>query len=233
MKKRFSFIELLITLVILSILTAYIIPQVIEYFDKTKENVLRNNLSEMRRAILRYARDNQGRYPSRLVDLVSSGYLKEIPMDPFLDTNTKWQVRGPLTDPRSQYEPIILDSSSWTLTNAPDSSPSPALVYPTDPLNYTVKPTYSHFTPLAGANRKGGWFSMYDNLGPVNKSYLSNGKYMFFPGVYTGGIYDVRSGDRVVGVIDVNNNDDKFYHRDIDTWYDTRPVTGIKWPLQF
>ena len=49
---------------------------------RARESVLRDDLSQMRKLIDRYAAD-KGSQPKSLDDLVRAGYLREIPKDPF------------------------------------------------------------------------------------------------------------------------------------------------------
>jgi general secretion pathway protein G len=80
-EKGFTFMELLIVMVIISILAAVAIPRYLEHLRRAKEVVLLNNLSAMRRAIDFYATDKE-KPPANLQELVSARYLREIPKDP-------------------------------------------------------------------------------------------------------------------------------------------------------
>jgi len=55
-----------------------------------RETVLRNDLFNMRSLIDQYAAD-KGKLPQSLDDLVSAGYLREIPKDPITD-NRDWNI---------------------------------------------------------------------------------------------------------------------------------------------
>ncbi len=55
-----------------------------------QEAVLREDLFRMRDAIDQYYAD-KNKYPSTLEALVSDGYLRAIPNDPFTNSNTTWQ----------------------------------------------------------------------------------------------------------------------------------------------
>jgi general secretion pathway protein G len=58
---------------------------------KAKEAALQQYLWTMRRAIDSYAND-KGKAPQSLNDLVSDGYLREIPVDPFTMSNKTWII---------------------------------------------------------------------------------------------------------------------------------------------
>lgn len=57
----------------------------------TQEAVLKENLFRMRDAIDQYYAD-KSKYPSSLDDLVTDGYLREIPVDPITQSKDTWQV---------------------------------------------------------------------------------------------------------------------------------------------
>ena len=99
-QRGFTFMELLIVMAIIGILAAVAIPKVITHLRKAKEVVLLQDLSAMRRAIDFYWQDKE-KPPSNLEDLVSTGYLREIPKDP-LCPDCQWnQVPAPADDANS------------------------------------------------------------------------------------------------------------------------------------
>jgi len=57
----------------------------------SREAVLRDNLFTLRAVIDQFTLDKR-RAPQSLDDLVQSGYLKEIPVDPFTESRNTWQV---------------------------------------------------------------------------------------------------------------------------------------------
>ncbi len=82
----FTLLELLIVMVIIATLAAIAIPSYVRNIQRAKEAVLREDLHVLRNAIDSYTVDKQ-QAPQSLDDLVSSGYLHEVPNDPF--TNHK------------------------------------------------------------------------------------------------------------------------------------------------
>jgi general secretion pathway protein G len=80
-ERGFTFMELLIVMVVIAILATVAIPRYMAHLRRAKEVVLQQNLWTMRRAIDYYSSDKE-RPPASLQDLVSSGYLREIPKDP-------------------------------------------------------------------------------------------------------------------------------------------------------
>jgi general secretion pathway protein G len=87
-QRGFTFMELLIVMVIIAILAAVAIPKYLQHLRRAKEVVLQQNLWTMRRAIDFYWQDKE-KPPSNLQELVSAGYLREIPKDPIC-TDCTW-----------------------------------------------------------------------------------------------------------------------------------------------
>jgi general secretion pathway protein G len=81
LQRGFTFMELLIVMVIISVLATIAIPVYLRHMQRAKEVVLQQDLWAMRRAIDYYTTDKE-RPPSSLQDLVSANYLREIPKDP-------------------------------------------------------------------------------------------------------------------------------------------------------
>ena len=78
----FTLLELMIVISIIIILAAVTLPQYQRTIMHTRETVLRNDLRTMRSLIDQFAAD-KGRLPQSLDDLVSDGYMREVPIDPF------------------------------------------------------------------------------------------------------------------------------------------------------
>jgi len=96
----FTFMELLIVMVIIGILAAVAIPKVIIHLRRAKEVVLQQNLWTMRRAIDFYWQDKE-KPPATLEELVSAGYLREVPKDPVC-ADCQWnQIPAPADDANS------------------------------------------------------------------------------------------------------------------------------------
>jgi general secretion pathway protein G len=80
--RGFTLIELMIVISMILILVSIAIPAYNQSILRAKEGVLRQNLFTMRSLISQYTLDKQ-KAPQSLDDLVGSGYLKQIPKDPF------------------------------------------------------------------------------------------------------------------------------------------------------
>ncbi len=77
----FTLLELMIVITIIIILAAVVLPQYQKTILSTREAVLREDLYKMRILLDQYAADKQ-KLPATLDDLVSGGYVREIPKDP-------------------------------------------------------------------------------------------------------------------------------------------------------
>ncbi len=85
----FTLIELMIVMVVIGLLAAIAIPSYTNNVRNAKEAVLREDLHTMRGAIDSYTIDKQ-KAPQSLDDLVQSGYLKTMPVDPFTKRSDTW-----------------------------------------------------------------------------------------------------------------------------------------------
>ena len=79
--KGFTLLELMIVISIIIILAAITLPQFQKTIMQTREAVLRDDLHKLRQLIDQYGAD-KGRLPQSLDELVTEGYLREIPIDP-------------------------------------------------------------------------------------------------------------------------------------------------------
>ena len=108
----FTLIELIVVVSIILILISVAAPIYRNSIIRAKEAVLRDNLFTMRQLIDEYTLDKQ-KAPQSLEDLVSGGYLREIPRDPFTGSNTTWQEEMEDTLMAvDQTEPGIVDVRS-------------------------------------------------------------------------------------------------------------------------
>src|SRR5579872_7002660 len=80
-KKGFTLIELMIVISMMMILIAIAIPAYRQSIIRARESVLKQNLFTLRSLISQYTLDKQ-KAPQALDDLVSGGYMKQLPNDP-------------------------------------------------------------------------------------------------------------------------------------------------------
>src|SRR5213594_1464312 len=86
----FTLLELMIVISIIIILAAVALPQYQKTIMHARETVLKDDLFRMRSLIDQYAAD-KGKLPQSLDDLVSAGYMREVPTDPITEQKD-WNV---------------------------------------------------------------------------------------------------------------------------------------------
>ena len=118
-RSGFTLIELLVVMAALGLLLAIATPRYVEHVDRTREAVLRHNLKQVRDVIDRFRAD-RGRYPQTLQELVSTRYLRELPIDPMTDRTDSWTPVAPadgsgggLVDIRSSAHGTASDGSPY------------------------------------------------------------------------------------------------------------------------
>jgi general secretion pathway protein G len=89
--RGFTLIELMVVMAIISVLLAIALPIYQKSIIRAKESVLRNNLFTLRTMIDEYTIDKQ-KAPDSLQELVSEGYLRQIPQDPITGSSDTWRV---------------------------------------------------------------------------------------------------------------------------------------------
>jgi general secretion pathway protein G len=96
----FTMIELLVVVSVIVILATMAMSQHKTTVIHTREAVLSEDLFRVRDAIDQYYAD-KGEYPSALDSLVSDGYLRTVPKDPFTDSTDTWQTVPSEPDPNN------------------------------------------------------------------------------------------------------------------------------------
>ena len=87
----FTFVELMIVLVVIGILVSMAQPSFSTSVLRAKEATLKENLFIFRDVIDQYYTDH-GEYPATLEALVEMRYLRKIPKDPVTDADDTWLV---------------------------------------------------------------------------------------------------------------------------------------------
>jgi general secretion pathway protein G len=90
-QRGFTLIEMIIVVAIMGILVGVAVPVYRMHLLHAHEAVLKEDLYTMRNAIDQFSQD-KAKAPQSLDDLVSAGYLRAIPKDPFTNSNSTWQV---------------------------------------------------------------------------------------------------------------------------------------------
>jgi general secretion pathway protein G len=92
-RRRFGFtlIELMIVMAVIAVLMSIAVPIYTRSIQRSKESVLKNNLFTLRTVIDEYTYDKQ-KAPQTLQDLVSDGYLRQVPTDPITGSADSWKL---------------------------------------------------------------------------------------------------------------------------------------------
>ncbi|HEU4854190.1 MAG TPA: prepilin-type N-terminal cleavage/methylation domain-containing protein [Nitrosospira sp.] len=90
----FTLVELLVVMAIIAILLSIATPRYFNSLDRSKEVVLRQDLSVMRDAIDKFHGDT-GNYPGDLAELVEKRYLRAVPIDPLTESAETWIAAPP------------------------------------------------------------------------------------------------------------------------------------------
>src|ERR1700730_12222807 len=119
----FAFVELMIVMAIIAVLLSVAIPIYTRSIVRAKESVLRSNLFTLRTVIDEYTYDKQ-KAPQNLQDLVSEGYLRQIPVDPMTGSADSWKViMEDAQSSVSQTEPGIFDVRSGSDKTSLEGTP--------------------------------------------------------------------------------------------------------------
>ena len=120
--RGFTLIELVIVTTILIILAGIALVQYRDSVTRSREGVLKTDLFRMRDAIDQYYAD-KGQYPGSLDELVSSGYMRQVPEDPFTRNSSSWQTIPSEPDPNNPTAtPGVYDVKSGSDQTALDGT---------------------------------------------------------------------------------------------------------------
>jgi general secretion pathway protein G len=92
--RGFTMVETLVVLVLIGLLISIATPIYYNRVEQSRELVLAQNLHALRNAIDHFYADT-GRYPTQLAELVERRYLRDIPTDPYTQSNATWIVLNP------------------------------------------------------------------------------------------------------------------------------------------
>jgi general secretion pathway protein G len=88
-RRGFTLLELLVVMAIIATLLTIAAPRYFRSLQRSREAVLRQDLTTLRESIDRFYGDT-GKYPPALAVLVERHYLRKIPVDPIAKSADKW-----------------------------------------------------------------------------------------------------------------------------------------------
>ena len=122
-QRGFTLIELLIVVTLIVIIAGIGMSTYSTSVARAKEAVLRENLFRMRDSIDQYYAD-KATYPPDLSALVTEGYLRAIPRDPFTESADTWQTVMSDPDPANpNAAPGVYDVKSGAPGVSLDGTP--------------------------------------------------------------------------------------------------------------
>src|SRR6202049_4118701 len=122
-RRGFTFVELMIVMAIIAVLLSVAIPIYSRSIMRAKESVLKNNLFTLRTVIDEYTYDKQ-KAPQSLEDLVTSGYLRQVPVDRITTTAESWKiVQEDASNTVDQSQPGIFDVRSGSDRTSLEGTP--------------------------------------------------------------------------------------------------------------
>jgi general secretion pathway protein G len=120
--RGFTLIEMLIVMTLIVVLASVGLIAYQSSVRRGREAVLKEDLYRMRDAIDQYYAD-KGKYPTDLNELVTSSYIRRIPVDPITNSAETWQTVQAEPDPNNPtVEPGINDVKSGSEAAAIDGS---------------------------------------------------------------------------------------------------------------
>ena len=120
--RGFTMIELLVVVSLIVILATMGMTQYRASVVHAREATLKEDLFRMRDAIDQYYAD-KGQWPSTLDSLVSDGYMRKVPDDPFTKNNSSWVTVPSEPDPNNPTaEPGVYDVKSGSEMTALDGT---------------------------------------------------------------------------------------------------------------
>jgi len=98
--RGFTMIELLIVMTLIVVLASVGMTQYRNSVTRAQEATLKEDLFRMRDAMDQFYAD-KNKWPSDLAELVSEGYIREVPEDPMTSSKDTWQTENAEPDPNN------------------------------------------------------------------------------------------------------------------------------------
>jgi general secretion pathway protein G len=91
LRNGFTLIELLVVMSIIGVLLTLAVPRYFRTLERSRETVLRQDLTVLREAIDKHFGDF-GQYPDSLGALVERHYIRAVPVDPITKSAEGWEM---------------------------------------------------------------------------------------------------------------------------------------------
>lgn len=117
----FTMIELLIVMTLIVILGSMGMVQYRNSVQRAEEAALKENLYRLRDAMDQFYAD-KNKWPSDLAELVSEGYIREVPNDPMTKSKDTWVTKSAEPDPSNPSSSGVDDVHSGSDRTALDGS---------------------------------------------------------------------------------------------------------------
>ena len=116
-----TLVELTIVISLVTILAAMALVGYRNALIRAQEAVLKEDLFRMRDAIDQHYAD-KGEYPGTLEDLVTAGYIRAVPVDPFTNSADSWVTESAEFDPANPFAQGVFDVRSGSEGTAMDGT---------------------------------------------------------------------------------------------------------------
>ena len=117
--RGFTLMELMVVMAIIASLLTLALPRYFHSVERSREAVLKQDLTIMRDAIDKFMAD-RGRYPLTLEELAEKRYLRKVPPDPITESTTTWVTVPP---PDGVSREGVYDVRSGAPGNSLDGEP--------------------------------------------------------------------------------------------------------------
>jgi general secretion pathway protein G len=122
-ERGWTLIEMVVVMGLIAILAGIAASQYRNAVTRSQEAVLKEDLFRMRESIDQYYAD-KNKYPADLQTLVSDGYLREVPKDPFTQSTDSWQTIPAEPDPANpSIEPGVYNIKSGSDRTSLEGTP--------------------------------------------------------------------------------------------------------------